>query len=272
MARGSPWFRIGRWVRRAVRATRTSSSARSHTDRPCSRIAARGLRIHEGAAAGRQDMHRLVLDQPGDDAAFDGAEDRLAVAGEDLGDGAAGRGLDLGVGVAEGQMQSAPASRRPMALLPAPINPTSTTVRGSSGCAASAIRVPGTWAVIALRSPIASIRSATRPFTPSTRVPPSAGSGRHAAATDNTHTCRNRAGTSAPGIAGTRSPCRAAPGNPRRAGCVAVQPVATLRHRPAGCPRSGDVPDRRSPPARPGCGCFSRKALACPKPCGRRAW
>ncbi|CBS88115.1 protein of unknown function [Azospirillum lipoferum 4B] len=33
----------------------------------------------------------------------------------------------------------------------------------------------------------------------------------------------------------------------------------------------GGAPGRRSPP-RPGCGCFSRKAIACPKPCDRRAW
>ena len=49
----------GRLLRRDTRATSTSRSARSHTETPRRAITRAGRRVHEGAAAGRQDMRRL---------------------------------------------------------------------------------------------------------------------------------------------------------------------------------------------------------------------
>ncbi len=73
-----------------------------------------GGRVHERAAAGRQDLHRSV-EQAGDDAALAIAKRRLAVALEDFLDGLAGGGFDLGVGVGERHfepLRQAPADAR----------------------------------------------------------------------------------------------------------------------------------------------------------------
>ena len=59
-----------------------------------------GERIDEGAAAGGQHL-RSPIEQPGDDAALTLAKRVLAMAFEEIGDAAARRGLDLGVGVGE---------------------------------------------------------------------------------------------------------------------------------------------------------------------------
>ena len=77
---------------------------RSQTETASSRTVARGSRVHEGAAAERQHQ-RIAGEQPADHPALAVAEVALAVAGEQLGDGAAGRQLDLGVGVAERQAE-----------------------------------------------------------------------------------------------------------------------------------------------------------------------
>ena len=78
------------------------SAARRHRllarDRP-------RLGVHEGAAAERQHQ-RVAGQQPADHPALAGAEVALAIAGEQFGDGAARRQLDLGIGVAERQAQS----------------------------------------------------------------------------------------------------------------------------------------------------------------------
>ncbi len=54
----------------------------------------------EGAAPGGQHARRPAQ-QAGDDLAFAGAKERLAVALEDLGDAAAGGADDLVIGIAE---------------------------------------------------------------------------------------------------------------------------------------------------------------------------
>ena len=59
-----------------------------------------GARIDEGPAAGRQ-HHRRAGYEARYHPPLAVSEMRLAVAGEDLGDGQAGRGLDLRVGVKE---------------------------------------------------------------------------------------------------------------------------------------------------------------------------
>ena len=82
----------------------SSRSARSQMEMPRSRDARPGLRIHEGAAAGRQHMHGIV-EQPQDHPPLALAEALLAMALEDLGDGAAGRRLDLLVGIDEAKLQ-----------------------------------------------------------------------------------------------------------------------------------------------------------------------
>ena len=63
------------------------------------------LGVHIGAAAGRQHMRRFV-EQAGDDAALAGAELGLAVFLEELADRAAGRMLDLVVGIDERQAEA----------------------------------------------------------------------------------------------------------------------------------------------------------------------
>ncbi len=63
------------------------------------------LGVHEGAAAERQHQ-RVAGQQPADHPALAGAEVALAVAGEQFGDRAARRQLDLRIGVAERQAQS----------------------------------------------------------------------------------------------------------------------------------------------------------------------
>ena len=88
-----------------------------------------GVRIHEGAAAGRQNL-RAALQQPGDYTGLAAAEIRLAVAGENLRNGHFGRDLDLGIGINEGNDKRA-ASLRPTDDLPAPIMPTNTIERPS---------------------------------------------------------------------------------------------------------------------------------------------
>ncbi len=94
----------GRLSLRPMRRASSSRSAFSQTATASDLDQGAGLGVHEGAAAGGQHMRRLVQ-QPGDHPALAVAEGRLAHLGEDLGDRAAGRGLDLGVGVAERQVQ-----------------------------------------------------------------------------------------------------------------------------------------------------------------------
>jgi hypothetical protein len=66
-------------------------------------MARRVPRLDEGAAAGGEHDRLAARQQAGDDAALALAEMGLAVPAEDLADRGAGRLLDLGVGVAEGQ-------------------------------------------------------------------------------------------------------------------------------------------------------------------------
>jgi hypothetical protein len=83
-----------------TRRTSVGYEQRSHTETASSRIG-----IHEGAAARRQDQW-VAGQQPSDHPALAIAEIGLAIAGEQFGDGAAGRKLDLGIGVAERQSES----------------------------------------------------------------------------------------------------------------------------------------------------------------------
>ena len=128
-ARGSPCLQQRPVVAPARRAAAAGRDRRAARPRRRARvISARVSRVHEGAAAGRQHVRRVV-EQARDHPALAVAERRLAVAREDLGDGAAGRRLDLVVGVDEGQAEPlAPGGGRSQ-LLPAPIRPTSTMVR-----------------------------------------------------------------------------------------------------------------------------------------------
>ena len=64
-----------------------------------------GLRLDEGAAAGRQHL-RAAVEKAADDPALAVAEIGLAVALEDLVDGGVGGLLDLAVGVDEGQPEA----------------------------------------------------------------------------------------------------------------------------------------------------------------------
>jgi len=87
-----------------------------------------GARIHEGAAARCQHMNRIV-EQPGDDAgARRRGNSRLAMALEDLRDGASRRALDLMIGIDEGQAQAVGEALCRCSFLPAPISPTRTMV------------------------------------------------------------------------------------------------------------------------------------------------
>ena len=93
----------------------------SQTDTAASLMRLARLGIDEGAAAGRQDMRR-PLQQPLDDPPLAIAERGLAEPLEDLLDRAAGRGLDLVVGVDEIEPEplgQAPADRS----LPRPHQP-----------------------------------------------------------------------------------------------------------------------------------------------------
>ena len=101
---GSPPCSSGRWSRPATRRTSTGSGQRSQTDTASSRTTVARLGVHEGAAAERQHQ-RIAGQQAADHPALAVAERRLAVAGEQFGDGAAGGQLDLGVGVAERQAE-----------------------------------------------------------------------------------------------------------------------------------------------------------------------
>ena len=83
---------------------RLQRTAQPDRDRIGARSGA-GFRVHERAAAERQHQ-RVAREQAADHAAFAVAEGALAVAGEQLGDGAAGGQFDLGVGVAERQPES----------------------------------------------------------------------------------------------------------------------------------------------------------------------
>ena len=86
-----------------------------------------GLGVDEGTAPGAE--HDIgVAHQPGDHPGLAGAEIRLAMGGEDLGDAHAGGALDLFVAVDE-LPPEAGARRRPTVVLPAPIMPTSTIGR-----------------------------------------------------------------------------------------------------------------------------------------------
>ena len=75
-----------------------------------------GVGAHERAAAGGQHL-RTALQEPGDHARLAGAEIRLAVGGEDFGDGHAGGLFDLGVGIDEGNAETGrePAADRRLA-------------------------------------------------------------------------------------------------------------------------------------------------------------
>jgi hypothetical protein len=78
------------------------------------RISSRVPSLHEGTAAGGDDLGRAI-DQPGDHSPLAVAEMRLAEALEDVGHGHAGGGLDLVIGIDEGQahaLRQAPADRR----------------------------------------------------------------------------------------------------------------------------------------------------------------
>ena len=80
--------------------------AQPHGERPGLHQPPR-LRVHVGAAAGRQDARRL-LQQPGDHPPFAGAELLLTKAFEEFGDGTARRALDLVVCVDEREAESLP--------------------------------------------------------------------------------------------------------------------------------------------------------------------
>ena len=103
---GSPCS-IGRSAvaRRLTRRISTSKSALSQTETPFCADAGAGLGIHEGAAAGRQHL-RAAVEQARDHARLAGAEVGLAIGGEDFRDGHAGRRLDLGVGIDEGDAEA----------------------------------------------------------------------------------------------------------------------------------------------------------------------
>ena len=64
-----------------------------------------GGRIHEGAAAGGQDDWG-AFQEAAHDAALAGAEIGLTELAEQFGNGTAGGGLDLRVGVAEGEVEA----------------------------------------------------------------------------------------------------------------------------------------------------------------------
>jgi hypothetical protein len=69
-----------------------------------------------------------IAEQARDHPALAVAEGLLAMHFENVGDAAAGGGLDLAVGIDEGQAEML-RQRLPMQLLPAPISPTRTIVR-----------------------------------------------------------------------------------------------------------------------------------------------
>ena len=75
-----------------------------------------GVRVHDGAAAGRQHL-RAVVQQPGDHARLAGAEIGLAVLFENLRNGHAGGAFDLAIGVDERDPEPAgkPAADRRLA-------------------------------------------------------------------------------------------------------------------------------------------------------------
>ena len=86
----------------------------SQTETPFCPDAAARVRVHEGAAAGRQHL-RPAIEEARNDALFAGTEIGLAVGGEDFRDRHAGRSLDLGVGVHKTQseaLREPPANRR----------------------------------------------------------------------------------------------------------------------------------------------------------------
>ena len=138
----------GRLSRRATRASSMSRSARSQTEMPRSpdqrRGSARSMKAPPPVAStcgGSSSSRAITRRSPSRNC-------RLAVTLEDLGDGAAGGRLDLVVGIDERQTQ---AGRQPAAdaVLPAPISPTSTTVRGTTrrgnaGCCDA----KGWWAIM----------------------------------------------------------------------------------------------------------------------------
>ena len=111
---GSPSLRSGRLERRLTRDRIRSRSAFSQIEMAFCLDGGAGLRLDEGAAAGRQHL-RGAVEEALDDAALAVAEIGLAVAVEDLVDGGVRRLLDLAVGVDEGQAETdcePPADRR----------------------------------------------------------------------------------------------------------------------------------------------------------------
>ena len=74
----------------------------SQIETPFSLIDGAGIRVHHGAAAGRQHL-RTAVEQTRDHAGFAAAETRLAVTRENIGNGHAGGLFDFGIGIDKGQ-------------------------------------------------------------------------------------------------------------------------------------------------------------------------
>ena len=100
-------------------------SALSHTDTPLP-VIVRGFRAARNAPP-PVDRTPAFLQQAADDLRLPVAKERLAIAGENLGDGHVRGALDLGIRIEE-RDPAAAASALPTAVFPAPIMPTITTV------------------------------------------------------------------------------------------------------------------------------------------------
>ncbi len=101
----------------------------------------------DGAAAERQDQ-RVPGGQPGDGGVFPLAKGGFAVAGEELGDGRAGLGLDHIVHIDEAPAKPSRRASGPTVVLPEPMKPVSTMRRGGSCGAGCASR---DWSVAVMR-------------------------------------------------------------------------------------------------------------------------
>ena len=114
---------------RAPKPTRRAASASRRRGTPPDVPGQGGPRVAGRATAPPPSAtHAVVLgERRGDRRALELAEARLAVVDEDVGDAAAGGGLDVGVGVARTARRGARRARARPSVLPAPGGPTSTT-------------------------------------------------------------------------------------------------------------------------------------------------